>query len=192
MFLWTPCALWSFWTMRNSAITHYALSFSNYCFIFSSNILVKGTSVLGPFSSGRNKLNNLLYIRIQEELQSPHLGRPATDTSEAWAAGLMKWAWATLQQREQDRGGETSQWDIQLAGDLNEGMDGCRPPLMISRGINSLRCPRQQLSARIDDVLLKHVAGWIMPTLVRVSFFTQSTHSNAHLFQKHHHRHTQK
>ena len=31
------------------------------------------------------------------------------------------------------------------------GRDGCRPPLMLSKGISSVRCPRQQLSARMDE-----------------------------------------
>lgn len=96
---------------RNSAITYSACSFSTYCFIFSKIISVKDTWVLGSFSSGTSKLNNLLYIRIHEGLQILCLGR-----SEAWAAGLMKWALATGQPRQQDRGGQTSQWDLQLAG----------------------------------------------------------------------------
>lgn len=142
-------AVWSvelLLNQRNSAITYSAHSFSTYCFIFSKVILVKDTSVLGSFSSGTSKLNNLLYIRIHEGLQILCLGR-----SEAWAAGLMKWAWATEQPREQDRGGQTSQWDLQLAGVEKEGVDGRKPPLMLSKGISSLRCPRQQLSPRMDE-----------------------------------------
>lgn len=141
-------AVWSveLLNQRNSAITYSAHSFSTYCFIFSKVILVKDTSVLGSFSSGTSKLNNLLYIRIHEGLPILCLGR-----SESWAAGLMKWAWATEQPREQDRGGQTSQWDLQLAGVEKEGMDGCKPPLMLSKGISSLRGPRQQLSPRMDE-----------------------------------------
>lgn len=35
-------------------------------------------------------------------------------------------------------------------------------------------------------------AGWGPGTLGRASFCTQFTHTSAHLFQKHHHRHSQK
>lgn len=75
--------------LNHEELRHYLLLiifFSNYCFIFSSNILVKNTLVLGPSPMGEVITRFTLELN---KVQSP-CPRDHSQPLPASAAGLMK------------------------------------------------------------------------------------------------------
>lgn len=124
---------------NHEELSYYLLliiSFSNYGFIVSSDILVKNTLVLGP--------------RMSESTEPlPVWSLTAPSSLSHWPDEVSTGNSVSPESRTDERKGvgETASW-------LETGMKewtGAKLPLMIFKRINPSKCPRQQISASTDE-----------------------------------------